>query len=159
MDNLHNIFARNCSVRRIDKSVATAFLDEHHRLGGTGGRYRYGLFVRRSTGEDELAMPEGTLVAVAVFSNARRWQKGERRVASYEWIRYASPTGIRVTGGMGKMLRTFIDEVRPDDVMTYADVSWPDRGAVYSVLGFKSEGLVERGSFTCEKFRLKLTDY
>ena len=159
MDNLSNIFARNCSVRRIEKPVAAAFLNEHHRLGGTGGRYRYGLFVDRSTGADELVLPEGTLVAVAEFSNARRWQKGERRVASYEWIRYASLTGLRVTGGMGKILQAFIDDVHPDDVMTYADISWPDRGTVYPVLGFVSEGLVERGSFTCEKFRLKLTDY
>ena len=50
MDNLSGVFARNCSVRRIDKAASDSFLNAYHRLGATGGRYRYGLFVERSTG-------------------------------------------------------------------------------------------------------------
>ena len=86
-------------------------------FSATGGRYRYGLFVERSTGAAEASLPAGSLVAVAVFSNARRWVKDGRRVSSYEWIRYASLPGIRVVGGMGKLLQAFIDEVQPDDVI------------------------------------------
>ena len=156
MDGLSNIFARNCLVRRIAKPEAAAFLNDNHRLGDTSCRYRYGLFVERSTGENEYAIEPGTLVAVSEFSNARRWMKGEKRVSSYEWVRYASLKGVRITGGMGKMLQHFIDEVHPDDVMTYADVSWPDGGDVYMKLGFEEEGLVERPGFTCRKFRLRL---
>lgn len=159
MDNLQDIFARNCTVRRIEKPVAAEFLDRYHRLGDTSCRYRYGLFVKRSTGSGELRLEPGTLVAVAEFSNARRWTKGDRRISSYEWIRYASIDGTRIVGGMGKVLKTFIEDVHPDDVMTYADVSWPDGGDVYRVLGFTEEGIVERPGFTCRKFRLKLTDY
>lgn len=156
MDNLVNVFARNCSVRRISKPEASAFLNAYHRLGDTGCRYRYGMFVERSTGADEVRLPQGTLVAVSEFSNARKWVKDSGVVRSYEWIRYASLDGIRITGGMGKMLRAFIEDVRPDDVMSYADVSWPDGGDVYEKLGFVEEGLVERPGFTCRKFRLKL---
>ena len=104
MDNLSGVFARNCSVRRIDKAASDSFLNAYHRLGATGGRYRYGLFVERSTGAAEASLTAGSLVAVAVFSNARRWVKDGRRVSSYEWIRYASLPGIRVVGGMGKLL-------------------------------------------------------
>lgn len=156
MDGLSNIFARNCLVRRITKPEAAVFLNDNHRLGDTSCRYRYGLFVERSTGENEYAVASGTMVAVSEFSNARRWMKGDKRISSYEWVRYASLKGVRVTGGMGKMLQYFIDEVHPDDVMTYADVSWPDGGDVYSKLGFEEEGLVERPGFICRKFRLKL---
>ena len=156
MDGLSNIFARNCLVRRITKPEAASFLKDNHRLGDTSCRYRYGLFVERSTGENEYAVAPGTLVAVSEFSNARRWMKGDRKISSYEWVRYASLEGVRITGGMGKILQHFIDEVHPDDVMTYADVSWPDGGDVYSKLGFEEEGLVERPGFTCRKFRLKL---
>ena len=156
VDNLKNIFARNCTVRRIDKPTAAAFIARYHRLGETTCRYRYGLFVDRSTGEDELKLPQGTLVAVAEFSNARRWTKGEQRISSYEWIRYASLEGVRIVGGMGKVLNAFVEDVHPDDVMSYADVSWPDGGNVYRALGFEDEGLVERPGFTCRKFRLKL---
>lgn len=156
MDNLSGIFARNCSVRRIDKAAADAFLQAYHRLGATGGRYRYGLFVERSTGASEAALPQGSLVAVAVFSNARRWNKDGRRVSSYEWIRYASLPGIRVVGGMGKLLGAFIDEVKPDDVMSYADSDYPDGGEVYARLGFVAEGTVERAGHRNVKYRLKL---
>lgn len=156
MDGLSNIFARNCLVRRITKPEAAAFLNDNHRLGDTSCRYRYGLFVERSTGENEYAVAPGTLVAVSEFSNARRWMKGDRKISSYEWVRYASLKGVRITGGMGKMLQHFIDDVHPDDVMTYADVSWPDGGDVYMKLGFEEEGLVERPGFACRKFRLRL---
>lgn len=157
MDNLNSIFARNCSVRRIDKPTAAAFLNSHHRLGDTTCRYRYGMFVERSSGSGELTLPPGTMVAVSEFSNARRWLKEGRTISSYEWIRYASLPGIRVTGGMGKMLNAFIEDVHPDDIMSYADVSWPDGGDVYRVLGFEDEGLVERPGFTCRKYRLRIS--
>ena len=153
MDGLDTIYARNCELRRIDKSTGAAFLSVHHRLGDTGARYRYGLFVSRTTGAGELRLPEGTLVAVSTFSNARRWRKGGRVVSSYEWIRYASLTGVRVVGGMSRMLRAFVGDVHPDDVMTYADLSWPDGGEVYDVLGFRYEGVVEKRGFRCGKYR------
>ena len=156
MDGLANVFARNCLIRRIEKPVAAAFLTRYHRLGSTGGRYFYGLFVRRSTGAGELRLEEGTLVAVASFSSARRWQKPQGEVRSYEWIRYASLEGVRVTGGMGKLLNAFIEQVHPDDIMSYADADYPDGGEAYSVLGFRAEAEVERAGHRNIKYRLTL---
>lgn len=157
MDGLQRVYARNCIVRRIDKTSAASFLSEHHRLGATGGRYRYGLFVQRSTGEAELTLPVGSMVAVAVFSNARRWTKSERRISSYEWIRYASLPQITVVGGMSKLLQSFVDEVKPDDIMSYAAME--DGGEVYQKLGFVQEAVVEKSGFKNYKFRLKITDW
>ncbi|MDO5321487.1 MAG: hypothetical protein Q4F39_03785 [Bacteroidia bacterium] len=156
MDNLKNIFARNCELRRIDKPTSKAFLDAYHRLGDTTCRYRYGLFTRRTTGAGETSMPAGTLVAVSTFSNARRWQKGESVVSSYEWIRYASIDGLRVVGGMGKLLQAFIDDVHPDDIMSYADADWPDGGDAYRTLGFVEESRVERAGRVNIKYRKKI---
>ena len=81
---------------------------------------------------------QGMLVAVATFSNARKWVKGGKEIRSYEWTRYASLPGLRVSGGMGKMLKAFINEVHPDDIMSYADLEWSE-GTVYSQLGFTLE--------------------
>jgi len=159
VDGLQSIFARNCSVRRIDAPSADAFIRAYHRLGSTGGRYRYGLFVERSTGEGESVLPAGTMVAVAVFSNARRWTKGERKIASYEWIRYASLPGYRVIGGMGKLLDCFVKSVRPDDIMSYAPAEEFDGGEAYLKLGFEPESTIERGGHKNIKFRLKITPY
>ena len=141
-------FARNCEVRRIEKDEARKFLQENHSYGYAACRYRYGLFLKRQTGhlangfQVEPGMTEvkpGDLIAVATFSNARKWIKGGKEIRSYEWTRYASLPGMRVSGGMGKMLKTFIEDVRPDDIMTYADLEWSE-GNVYKTLGFIPEG-------------------
>ena len=134
------MFARNCEVRKIDKETAAAFLNENHSYGDAACRYRYGLYLKRYTGKrgDSGIIP-GTLVAVATFSNARKWRKGDKTIRSYEWTRYASLPGVRINGGMGKVLKAFIKDVQPDDIMSYADLEWSE-GAVYERLGFRLEG-------------------
>ena len=183
------IYARNCEVRKIDKSIAAEFLSANHSYGDAACRYRYGLFLKRHTGHNAglSVVSPGTLVAVATFSNARKWIKGDKIIKSYEWTRYASLPGVRLSGGMGKLLNAFIDEVNPDDIMTYADLEWSE-GKVYEALNFKLEGTkspvtfeVDRNTWTrtalspqhqstsdntlyfqnlgSNKYRLKRTDY
>ena len=112
---------------------------------GSLARNASGDSIARNDSVDSLARNDswvepGSLVAVATFSNARKWQKGEKTIRSYEWTRYASLPGVRINGGMGKMLKAFIDDVHPDDVMSYADLEWSE-GAVYEQLGFRLEGV------------------
>lgn len=149
-------FARNCEVRRIEKAEARDFLTQNHSYGYAACRYHYGLFLKRQTGhlaasleDKESSLAPGTLIAVATFSNARKWSKGDRVIKSYEWTRYASLPDLRVSGGMGKMLKTFINDVRPDDIMSYADLEW-SRGDVYSRLGFVLEGQKEPVLFSVD---------
>lgn len=137
LEKFTSLYARNCRVKKIDKETAAAFLEQNHSYGDAACRYRYGLYLRRpsrcGTFEAE------TLVAVATFSNARKWQKGDKVIRSYEWTRYASLPGVRISGGMGKVLKAFIEEVHPDDIMSYADLEWSE-GKVYEQLGFVLEG-------------------
>ena len=134
-------YARNCEVRRIDKAEAKAFLTVNHSYGHAACRYCYGLFLKRHTGHIAKETHEnhvGKMIAVATFSNARKWVKDGKEIRSYEWTRYASLPDMRISGGMGKLLKAFIKEVRPDDIMSYADLEW-SRGEVYKALGFKTE--------------------
>lgn len=136
------IYARNCEIRRIDKAVAKEFLEANHSYGHAACRYCYGMYLKRHTGhiaQQAAAHDPGTLVAVATFSNARKWNKGDKIIRSYEWTRYASLPDVRLSGGMGRMLKTFIKEVQPDDIMSYADLEW-SAGDVYRQLGFELEG-------------------
>ena len=135
------IYARNCEVRKIDKQTAAEFLAANHSYGDAACRYRYGLFLKRHTGHNlhSGTLSPGTLVAVATFSNARKWIKGDKEIRSYEWTRFASLPGLRISGGMGKMLKHFIEDIHPDDIMTYADLEWSE-GLVYEQLGFTLEG-------------------
>ena len=47
---------------------------------------------------------------------------------------------------MGKLLKAFIKEVQPDDIMSYADLEWSE-GNVYKTLGFQEELPKDPGSF------------
>lgn len=143
-------FARNCEVRRIEKAEARTFLLANHSYGYAESRYCYGLFLKRHTGH--LASSEtvpGTLIAAAAFSNARKWIKAGKEIRSYEWTRFASLPQMRISGGMGKMLKAFIDDVHPDDIMSYADLEWSE-GKVYETLGFKLEGHKDPVLFTVD---------
>ena len=184
LEVFHPIYARNCEIRRIDRIQAKNFLDANHSYGNAACRYCYGMFLKRHTGHlaQIASIPPGTLVAVATFSNARKWIKGDQTIRSYEWTRYASLPEVRVSGGMGRMLKTFIKEVQPDDIMSYADLEW-SAGDVYTQLGFSLEGQKSPVMFSIDitwqrtpiktetpgdryfqnlgsnKYRLKLTDY
>ena len=134
-------YARNCEVRRIDKETAQRFLADNHSYGYAACKYRYGLFLKRQTGHIAREAQKdyvGTLIAVATFSNARKWIKDGKEIRSYEWTRYASIPEMRVSGGMGKLLKAFIKDVQPDDIMSYADLEWSE-GEVYKTLGFEEE--------------------
>ena len=132
------IFARNCRIAKIDKTQAEDFLSRNHSYGDAACRYRYGMFYREE------------LIAVATFSNARRWIKEGKEIRSYEWTRYASIPHMRISGGMGKMLKTFIREIQPDDIMSYADLEWSS-GEVYRSLGFTLESSKEPVTFILDK--------
>lgn len=162
-----SVFARNCSVVRIDKDRARTFIEANHRFGWSKCRHCYALEVSR-TGKDGMFC-SGDIVAVSCFSNARRWLKGNETISSYEWVRYASLKGVRVCGGMGKMMQAFIDDVHPDDIMSYCpvipretegtDSNPTEDGDVYVKLGFSKEGIKEVEGGKSVKFRLKLKDY
>ena len=134
------VFARNCEVRPIAPETAAAFLQRNHVYGSARARYRLGLFRVRSTGNAEAGMDRTPgMVAVATFSSGQRREDG---TLSYEWVRYASAQGVRVVGGMGRLLDAFVTTVgdgTPVDVMTYADLEWYD-GRSYRRLGFKPCG-------------------
>ena len=193
------IYARNCEARKIDKATAKEFLEKNHTYGHAACRYCYGLYFKRHTGHiahdagqnscrSSWQPAKGELMAVATFSNARKWIKGEKTIKSYEWTRYASLPHVRLSGGMGRLLKAFIKDIQPDDIMSYADLEWSE-GAVYSQLGFSLESskepvMFEIGAdwqrlpvkeesfsdasrsakiyfqnFGSKKYRLKLTDY
>lgn len=152
------VFARNCTVRRIDAETAAAFLGRNHVYGAAKAPFRLGLFRKRSTGRTEAPMDlTPQLVAVALFSEGRMMEDGALSCGpylSYEWVRYASARDLRVTGGMGRLLEAFVEARRqegtagPLEVMTYADLEWYD-GRSYVRLGFEDCGYRPPVAFLC----------
>ncbi len=137
------VFARNCELRRITRPEAATFLSKWHSYGTATCRHCYGLFIE-------------TIIAAAEFSNARKMVKNGMEIRSYEWVRYASLPDIRIDGGMGKILRKFIDDVNPDDIMSYADLEWSD-GDAYKKLGFTEDGMRNPVMFTIDPLTMRRT--
>ena len=156
LERFRSVFARKCRVLTGRGNpqlgeLVREFLQKYHSYSSAKCRYRYALEY------------EGEIVAVATFSEGRPMvrkmdtplqnvPKDEQENAnivifdSYEWVRYASLPGIRVVGGMGRLLNTFIEERftriepgTPLEIMTYSDTEWGS-GDVYTKLGFQFAG-------------------
>lgn len=132
-----SIFARKCDVISGcgNFSKIERFINAYHSCGYVKSRYLYALHNE-----------EGT-VAAASFSAPRpiiREMEDFSRVRflSYEWTRFAVLPGVRVAGGMGKLLKAFTRSLmeengnNPVEIMTYSDNEW-SCGRSYGKLGFK----------------------
>jgi len=131
------IFARKTVVRRITASIAMEFLDEHHLWGATKAKHNYGLFVESSNDANE-----GELVAVATFSTRRKIVRLGKPHRSHELLRFCSRRDSNVVGGISKLIKAFIREKTPDDIVTVVDRDWGDGSGWYS-LGFQSVATME----------------
>lgn len=118
------LHGRKARVMAINQAEADAFLEENHLQASAKAKYKFALHI------------EGELVAVALFSGGRPMNRIAPDYRSYELIRFASLIGFTVTGGFSKLLKHFINLVKPDDLMSYADKDW-SLGNAYDLSGFK----------------------
>ena len=116
------VYARQCIAARIDKKTALSFQKEHHLQTELPGKYRYGLFF------------EGELVAIMVFSGGRLMRHSEN-YRSFECLRFCSKQRLIIIGGFSKLLKAFILDFNPNDIMTYVDADWSN-GDKFEKLGF-----------------------
>lgn len=121
--NLQRVHGRQTTVISISQVEADHFMEQYHLQGGVKSRYRLAL------------MAKGDIVAVATFSARRRMSLIAETYYSIELIRFASVSGLIVQGGLSKLIKHLINLLKPDDVMTYADLDW-SAGAAYEKLGF-----------------------
>ncbi len=159
--------ARLTQVQRIDKPTLDKFLINNHLQSKVNAKLKYGLFlpsryfrvIQNEKVLFENAHKEAFLVAVASFSNAKKFIREGQEYRSYELIRFANYKGFTVVGGLNKLLKMFIDEHAPDDIMTYADADWSD-GTNYEKIGFERIELTHPLSFELdnETFTRNLAD-
>lgn len=157
--NFKSVFARNCKVLsnigRSEKEFLNAamvsktkkFIETNHSLGYVKSPYILTLIHKEN------------IVAAATFSKpivtTRIIEGRGRKFLSYEWTRYASLPDVSVVGGMGKLLKAFLEQIKsegvakkvkdeaaekgrmlPIEIMSYSDNEWSG-GEAYKKLGFK----------------------
>lgn len=128
------IYARQTVVARIDKAVSVEFLEEYHLNGSLSGKYRYGLFYN------------GELVSVAVFSGGRVMRAISDTHRSFELLRFCHKADYLVVGGISKLVKGFIADFKPNDIMTYSDRDWSQQSALEAI-GFVEESITESQVF------------
>lgn len=112
------IYARNCTVSKIDTYIKNAFLNEYHIQGEDKSSIKLGLFC------------ENELVSIMTFSKSR-FNK------SYNWelTRFCVKGGVTVIGGFSKLLSHFRKKYE-GSIISYADRRYSD-GKVYFKNGFQ----------------------
>jgi len=119
----NRIYGRKTILRRVSRIEADTFFNINHLQGTAKARHLFGLVYK-----DEI-------VAVAGFSGTRLMPREGENYRSAELIRFACKGGVTVTGGLTKLIKHFMDELRPDDLMSYADRDW-SVGKGYDSSGF-----------------------
>jgi hypothetical protein len=119
------IFARKCSLQKIDKNICKEFLNNHHLITLNAAHFNYGLLY------------EGELIAVAGFSKGRKMNRLPAHLRSYELIFFCCKGGVTVTGGLSKFIKHFVKEKNNvGDIMTYIDKEI-GTGVGFKKIGFK----------------------
>lgn len=118
------VFARNCVVKKVEKAEAEVFLNENHLLGYLNAYYKYALYYKNE------------MVAIATFSKGRKMNRLSPEKRGFELISFCCKKHVSVTGGLSKLLKAFITDLQPGDIMTYVDKDWSE-GKAYLKLGFK----------------------
>lgn len=117
--NKQKIYARKCEIKEISSRTVNNFLDKYHLQGRCKNqKICLGLYYKNE------------LVQVLTFGNPRYNKKFE-----YELIRLCTESEKIVVGGTNKLFSYFIDNYKPNSIISYCDTS-KFSGNIYETLGF-----------------------
>ena len=114
------IYARQCNIKEISNDEYEQFVELNHIQGYTPAKYRYGLYYN-----DEL-------VQICSFGQSR-FKKDE-----IELIRSCSLLNTQIIGGFDRLIKYFVSEHEPDNLISYVDRRYFDGH------GYKNWTLIEK---------------
>ena len=120
----NRIFARNCEIKVLtNNNVIRDFLEKNHLQGFVGSVIKLGLFYN------------GELVSIMTFGSLRISLGQSRTNNSFELLRFCNKLNHNVVGGASKLLKYFIKNYSPTEIVSYSDFS-RSNGNLYKKLGF-----------------------
>ncbi|MDY0270444.1 DUF7487 domain-containing protein [Trichloromonas sp.] len=122
----YKIFARKCQIKEItDNNLIRNFLNFNHIQGFMGSKIKIGLFYNNE------------LVSLMTFGQLRRNMNSKSlNNNEYEMIRFCNRLNTNVIGGASKLFKYFINNYKPEKIISYADRSYSD-GSLYKKLEFE----------------------
>jgi ribosomal protein L34E len=118
------VFARNCEVKYVDTQTKTKFLEENHIQGSVGSKFNLGVYYNSN------------LISIMTFGK-KRLNLGYKKTENneYELLRFCNKLNHIVVGGASKLLKRFIVDQSPKEIISYADKRWSN-GNLYEKLNF-----------------------
>lgn len=132
--NMYSIFARKTTVKLIDKKTSSEFLELNHIHGNVNSKYNYGLYFN-----DEL-------VSVLTLGKSRFSKKYD-----YEVLRYCNKIGVRVVGGLSKLISYIKSNLEFDTIVSYSHRRLFD-GNSFLKAGFNLSHKTKPGYFWANKY-------
>jgi hypothetical protein len=118
----HNkIYARKCVIKNVDAKQSKFFLEKNHLQSNVNSKIRLGLYYN-----DEL-------VSLMTFGKPRLGIG--KKYDGYELTRFSNKLDTIVIGAADKLLKYFIKNYNPKEIISYADRRWSN-GNLYEKLGF-----------------------
>ena len=141
------IYARNCTISKLDHKTKSAFINEYHFYGDSNqGTISYGLYYNNE------------LVSVMSFGKLRGQNKLHNNKDHYELVRFVTKDNVRIIGGASKLFKKFISEYHPVYIICYSDNDF-FTGETYNKLGFKLKSLGESIDYQWVKGTKALSRY
>lgn len=141
------IYARNCTISKLDYKTKSDFINEYHFYGDSNqGAISYGLYYN-----DEL-------LSVMSFGKLRGQNKLHNNKDHYELVRFVTKDNMRIIGGASKLFKKFISEYQPVYIICYSDNDF-FTGETYNKLGFKLKSLGESIDYQWVKGTKALSRY
>jgi len=122
--NQFKIHARKCKLITVSKNKEREFLEKFHIQGHARSSIAIGLEY------------EGNLVSLMTFSTLSRAKGHIAKINHWELLRFCSMLDTTVIGGAGKLLKSFINNYSPQEIISFADKRW-STGNLYQTLGFE----------------------
>jgi hypothetical protein len=123
----NKIFARKCEIKEINNDVCSKFLENNHIQGNINSSTKIGLFYSNE------------LVSTMTFGKKRASLGNKNIGGEYELLRFCNKLNTIVVGGGDKLLKYFIKNYHPKNILTYADRRY-SQGNLYEHLGFNFMG-------------------
>jgi len=107
------IYARKCSIKEMDAKTSKSFFEKNHLQGNVNASVKLGLFYNDN------------LVSVMTFGKSR-FKNNE-----YELLRFATILNYTVNGGFSKLLKHFIKNFNPENLISYGNRRWVFKNNIY----------------------------
>lgn len=116
------IYARKCEIRKVDSKTSKKFMEDNHIQGSVNSKVNLGLFY------------ENKLISLMTFSKGRIIMGGKEN--EWELNRFCNEINTTIVGSSSRLLKFFINEYKPEKIVSYSDIRLFD-GGMYEKIGFK----------------------